>query len=163
MRKVVRTSDAPQPKGVYSQAIVAQGFVFVAGQACVNPQTNEYEFGDIQSETRRTLQNIRAILEGAGSSLKEVVRVGVFLADMNDFAGMNEVYKQFFPENQPARTTVGAQLSRIKVEIDCIACLRKRLQEMSVLSLADRSAGILPAHAAKMAALRCSVNSRALR
>jgi 2-iminobutanoate/2-iminopropanoate deaminase len=121
MRKVVRTSDAPLPRGVYSQAIVADGFVFVAGQACVNPQTNDYEFGDIQSETRRTLQNIRAILEAAGSSLKDVVRVGVFLADMNDFAGMNEVYKQFFTEDQPARTTVGAQLSKIKVEIDCIA------------------------------------------
>ena len=125
MRKVVRTSDAPQPKGVYSQAIVADGFVFVAGQACVNPQTNEFEFGDIRSETRRTLQNIRAILEAAGSSLKEVVRVGVFLADMKDFAAMNEVYEEFFPENQPARTTVGAQLPRIKVEIDCIARLSK--------------------------------------
>jgi len=79
------------------------------------------ELGDIQSETRRTLQNIRAILDAAGSSLKDVVRVGVFLADMNDFAAMNEVYKEFFPENPPARTTVGAQLPKIKVEIDCIA------------------------------------------
>jgi 2-iminobutanoate/2-iminopropanoate deaminase len=105
---------------------VADGFVFVAGQACVNPQTNEMEYGDVQSETRRTLQNIRTILEAAGSSLKEVVRVGVFLADMNDFAAMNEVYKQFFPENQPARTTVGAQLPKIKVEIDCIARVSKR-------------------------------------
>jgi 2-iminobutanoate/2-iminopropanoate deaminase len=125
MRKVVLTSDAPQPRGVYSQAIVADGFVFVSGQACVNPQTNEYEYDDIQSETRRTLQNIRAILEGAGSSLKDVVRVGVFLADMRDFPGMNEVYKQFFPENPPARTTVGALLSKIKVEIDCIARVSK--------------------------------------
>ena len=126
MRKVVRTANAPQPKGVYSQAIIADNFVFVAGQGCVNPQTNEFEFGDIQSETRRTLQNIRAILKAAGSSLKEVVRVGVFLADMKDFAAMNEVYKQFFPEDPPARTTVGAQLPRIKVEIDCIARLSKR-------------------------------------
>jgi len=126
MRKVVRSSDVPQPRGPYSPAIVADGFVFVAGQACVNPQTNEMEYGDVQSETRRTLQNIRTILEAAGSSLKEVVRVGVFLADMNDFAAMNEVYKQFFPENQPARTTVGAQLPKIKVEIDCIARVSKR-------------------------------------
>lgn len=126
MRKVVRTSDAPQPRGVYSQAIVADGFVFVAGQGCVNPQTNELELGDVQSETRRTLKNIRAILEAAGSSLQDVVRVGIFLADMKDFAAMNEVYKQFFPENPPARTTVGAQLSQIKVEIDCIARLGKR-------------------------------------
>ena len=120
MRKVVRTSDAPQPKGVYSQAIVSGGFVYVAGQACVNPKTNEFEYGDIQSETRRTLQNIRAILEAAGSSLKDVVRVGVYLSDLNDFAAMNVVYKQFFPEDQPARTTVGVQLPKIKVEIDCV-------------------------------------------
>src|SRR5579863_8305795 len=126
MRKVVYTPKAPQPKGVYSQAIVADGFVFVAGQGCVNPKTNEYEFGDIQSETRLTLQNISAILEAAGSSLKDVVRVGVFLADMKYFAAMNEVYKQFFTEDQPARTTVGVQLPKIKVEIDCIARVNKR-------------------------------------
>ena len=125
MRKVVRTANAPQPKGVYSQAIVSGGFVFVAGQACVNPKTNEFEYGDIQSETRRTLENISAILEAAGSSLKDVVRVGVFLADMKDFAAMNEVYKQFFTEDQPARTTVGAQLPKIKIEIDCIAQVNK--------------------------------------
>jgi 2-iminobutanoate/2-iminopropanoate deaminase len=123
---VVHTPNAPQPKGPYSPAIVADGFVFVAGQACVNPKTNEFEFGDIQSETRQTLQNIRAILEAAGSSLKDVVRVGVFLADLNDFTAMNEVYKEFFPEDQPARTTVGTQLRKIKVEIDCIARVSKR-------------------------------------
>jgi 2-iminobutanoate/2-iminopropanoate deaminase len=126
MRKVVRTPEAPLPKGVYSQAIVADGFVFVAGQACVDPQTNEFEYGDVQSETRRTLENIRVILEAAGSSLQEVVRVGVFLGDMNDFAAMNETYKQFFTADQPARTTVGAQLSKIKIEIDCIARVSKR-------------------------------------
>ena len=121
MRKVVRTSNAPRPGGVYSQAIVASNLIFVAGQACVNPETNQLELGDIQSETRRTLQNLRAILEVAGSSLKDVVRVGVFLADINDFAAMNEVYREFFPEDPPARTTVGVQLDQIKIEIDCIA------------------------------------------
>jgi 2-iminobutanoate/2-iminopropanoate deaminase len=126
MRKVIRPADAPRPKAPYSPAIVADGFVFVAGQACVNPKTNEFEFGDIKSETRRTLQNIRAILEESGSSLKEVVRVGVFLADLHDFAAMNEVYKEFFPEDPPARTTVGVQLPKIKVEIDCIARVSKR-------------------------------------
>jgi len=105
---------------------VADGFVFVAGQGAANPQTNELELGDIQSETRRVLQNIRAILDAAGSSLKDVVRVGIFLADMNDFAAMNEVYKQFFPEDPPARTTVGAVLPKIKIEIDCIARVSKR-------------------------------------
>ena len=96
MRKVVRTFNAPRPGGVYSQAVVAGHLIFVAGQACVNPETNQLEFGDIQSETRRTLQHTRVILEAAGSSLKNVLRVGVFFADMNDFAAMNEVYEEFF-------------------------------------------------------------------
>lgn len=125
MRKVIRTSDAPIPKAPYSQAIVTEGLVFVAGQACINPKTGEFEYGDIKSETRRTLENIRAILEASGSSLKDVVRVGVFLANIDDFAGMNEVYKEFFPEDPPARTTVGVQIRQIKVEIDCVACLSK--------------------------------------
>jgi 2-iminobutanoate/2-iminopropanoate deaminase len=121
MREVIRTPDGPQPRGPYSQAIVADGFVFVAGQGPVNPSTNELELGDVGSETRRTLQNIRAILEAAGSSLGDVVRVGVFLADIKDFDAMNAVYREFFPADPPARTTVGAQLPKIKVEIDCIA------------------------------------------
>ena len=125
MRKVIHTPDAPAPKGPYSPAIVADGFVFVAGQASINPKTGEFEYGDIKSETRRTLENIRIILEAAGSSLKDVVRVGVFLANLEDFAAMNEVYNEFFPEDQPARTTVGVELPRIKVEIDCIAQTRK--------------------------------------
>lgn len=125
MRKVIRTSDAPRPLGVYSQAIVTDGFVFVAGQGPINPKTNEMELGEIRPEVRRTLRNLQAILQAAGSSLGDVVRIGVFLADLNDFAAMNEVFKEFFPENPPARTTVGVQLPKIKVEIDCIARVRK--------------------------------------
>jgi len=123
MRTVIRTSNAPQPVGVYSQAIVAHGFVFVAGQGPINPQTNQLELGDIRSETRRVLENIKAILEAAGTSLKNAVRMGVFLADLNDFQAMNEVFCEFFPVDPPARTTVGCALPRIKVEIDCIALL----------------------------------------
>ncbi len=123
MRQVVRTPEGPQPRGPYSQAIIADGFVFVAGQGPTNPSTNELELGDIASETRRTLLNIQAILEAAGSSLRDVVRVGVFLADIKDFDAMNAVYREFFTVDPPARTTVGAQLPRIKVEIDCIARL----------------------------------------
>lgn len=125
MRKVVRSKKVPQARGPYSPAIIVGGFVFVAGQGPVNPETNELELGDIRSETRRTLANIQAILQAAGSSLSDAVRVGVFLSNMEDFAAMNEVYQEFFPKDPPARTTVGADLPRIKVEIDCIAQVRK--------------------------------------
>jgi len=126
MRKAIRTAEAPRPLGVYSQAIVCDGFVFVAGQGPINPASNEMELGDIRSETRRVLRNIGAILEAAGSSLRDAVRMGVFLADLADFPAMNEVFREFFPEDPPARTTVGCTLPRIKVEIDCIARLRRR-------------------------------------
>jgi 2-iminobutanoate/2-iminopropanoate deaminase len=111
---------------VYSQAIVANGFVFVSGQIPINPETNQLELGDIRAQTRRTLENLRAILLAAGSSLQDVVRLGVYLADFNDFEAMNEVFAKFFPEGPPARSTVGAQLPKVKIEIDCIARLRKR-------------------------------------
>ncbi|HET7841244.1 MAG TPA: Rid family detoxifying hydrolase, partial [Terriglobia bacterium] len=110
MRKVIRTSDAPLPRGVYSQAIVANGFVFVAGQIPVNPKTNELELGDFKSEARLTLRNVQAVLEAAGSSLRDAVRLGVFIADMNDFPALNEVFKEFFDDDPPARTTVAALL-----------------------------------------------------
>lgn len=125
MRKVVKSKKAPRPRGPYSPAIVSGGFVFVAGQAAINPQTDEMELGDVQAETRRTLENIKAILEAAGSSLKDVVRVGVFLSDMKNFAAMNEIYKEYFPTDPPARTTVGVSMPKIKVEIDCIAQVSK--------------------------------------
>jgi 2-iminobutanoate/2-iminopropanoate deaminase len=125
MRKVISTSNAPLPVGVYSQAIVADGFVFVAGQAAINPETNLMELGDIRSETERTLKNIQAILIAAGSSLEHVVRFGVFLSDLNDFAAMNEIFHKFFPSDPPARSTVGVQLPNIKIEIDCIAQVSK--------------------------------------
>src|SRR5215469_15582374 len=129
MRKVVRTADAPRPIGVYSQAIVSEGFVFVSGQGAVNPATNEMEGDDVRSQTRQVLRNIRGILEAAGSSLQDVVKLGVFLADINDFAAMNEVFREFFPEDPPARTTVSCVLPKptMKIEIDCVARVRKRV------------------------------------
>lgn len=126
MLKIVRTSDGPKPRGVYSQAVIADGLVFVSGQVAVNPRTNELELGDIKSQTRRTLRNIEAILHASGSSLREIVRLGVFLADLNDFAAMNEVFLEFFPENPPARSTVGVELPAVKIEIDCVAQVAKR-------------------------------------
>lgn len=126
MRKVIKTSKAPKPSGVYSQGMISGDFIFVAGQGSINPENNQLELGDIRSETRRVLQNIKAILEEAGSSLNNAVRMGVFLADLKDFGGMNEVFREFFPENPPARTTVGCSLPEIKVEIDCIARLNSK-------------------------------------
>lgn len=126
MRKVVRSADIPKPRGVYSPAIVAGDLVFVAGQIPVNPETQELELGDIRSETRRTLRNLALVLEAAGSSLSEIVKLGVFLSDLKDFEGMNEVFREFFPEDPPARTTVGVNLPKIKIEIDAIALVSKR-------------------------------------
>jgi len=123
MRNAILTDRAPKPIGPYSQAIVENGFVFVAGQGCTNPATGEKELGDVRSETKRTLENVRAILEAAGSSMNDVVKCNVYLRDINDFAAMNEVYATFFQAPQPARTTIqaGALPGGIAVEIECIA------------------------------------------
>ena len=128
MRKVVRTVDAPTPIGVYSQAIVSDGLVFVSGQGAVNPATGEMEGDDVRSQTRQVLRNIRGILEASGSSLQDVLKLGVFLADIGDFAAMNEVFREFFPESPPARTTVSCVLPKptMKVEIDCVARVRTK-------------------------------------
>ena len=121
MRKTIHPKIGAKPKGPYSPGVIAEGFLFVAGQAPINPETNEIEYGDIRSETRRALLNVQDVLEAAGCSLRDVVRVGVFLSDLEDVQAMNEVYREFFPEDHPARTTVGVHLPKFKVEIDCIA------------------------------------------
>ena len=123
MRHAIVTEKAPKPLGPYSQAIVEGGFIFVAGQGCTNPLTGKLELGDVRSETKRTFENLRAILEAAGSSLDDVVKCNVYLRDINDFAAMNEVYKTIFAPPFPARTTIqaGALPGGIAVEIECIA------------------------------------------
>ncbi len=114
---------APQPRGPYSHAVRAGDFIFVSGQGPIDPVTNELKLSDVAGETRATLENIRNILKAAGADLADVVRCGVFLADIRDFAGMNQVYSQFFGDIRPARTTVQAILPAhgSKVEIDCVA------------------------------------------
>jgi 2-iminobutanoate/2-iminopropanoate deaminase len=124
-RRVVTSSKFPRVLGPYSHAVVAGGFVFVAGQAPINPISQEFELGDIAFETRLELTNMSFILEAAGSNLASVVKVNIHLASLDDFEGMNEIYKRFFPTDQPARTTTQAILrSERKIEIDCIARLR---------------------------------------
>lgn len=123
MRQVVRTDKAPQPVGPYSQAIVHKGVVYVAGQGPTNVETGETPDSPGE-QTRQVLKNIQAILEAAGTSMANVLRTNVYLKDRYDFAEMNAVYAEFFPNEPPARTTVEAHPPvNIRVEIDCIAAL----------------------------------------
>jgi 2-iminobutanoate/2-iminopropanoate deaminase len=125
MKKVVRTTEGPAPQAPYSQAIIANGLVFVSGQGPINPKTGKIILGDIKDQTRLVLDNVATILKAAGSSLDKAVKCSVFLRDIRDFEAMNEVYKTYFKENPPARTTVqaGDIFGGIGVEIDCIATL----------------------------------------
>ena len=124
-KKVVYTDKAPKPIGPYSQAIIAGNFVFVAGQIPIDPETGEIVKGGIEEQTRRVLENIKAILEAAGSSLDKVVRVQVFLADLKLFEKFNKVYAEYFKENPPARVTVEVSSlpKGVLLEVDVIATL----------------------------------------
>jgi 2-iminobutanoate/2-iminopropanoate deaminase len=123
--RTIRTDRAPGAIGPYSQAIVAGNLVFTAGQIPLDPATGELVQGDVSAQTERVIENLRAILEAAGSSLTKVVKTTVFLADMNDFAAMNEVYARYFGDHRPARSTVqAARLPRdVRVEIEAVAVL----------------------------------------
>jgi 2-iminobutanoate/2-iminopropanoate deaminase len=123
MRKAVTTDKAPRPVGPYSQAIIEGDLIFLAGQGPGNPETGQLEMGDVRHETRRTLDNMKGVLEAAGSSLDKVIKCNVYLRDINDFAAMNEVYATYFSAPPPARTTIqaGALPGGIAVEIECVA------------------------------------------
>lgn len=122
-RQAIATSNAPAAVGPYSQAIVAGDLVFCAGQGAIDPQTQEVQHGSIAAETERTLRNLGAVLDAAGCTFADVVKVTVFLVDLDDFAAMNGVYAGFFPDPPPARTTVqvAALPKGFKVEIEAIA------------------------------------------
>ena len=125
VKKVVKTDKAPLPVGPYSQAIIYGNLVFVAGQISIDPATNTFVQGTIEEEARRVLDNIKAILEEAGSSMEKVVKTTVFLADIEDFGRFNEVYQQYFPSHPPARSCIqaGRLPKGMRVEVEVIAHL----------------------------------------
>ncbi len=123
-RRIVKTRRAPGAIGPYSQAVIAGGFVHCSGQIAIDPETGELVGGDVAAQTERVLENLAAVLEEAGTSLSRAVKCTVYLADLGDFAAMNEVYARYFPgESPPARACV--EVSRlpkdVAVEIDCLA------------------------------------------
>jgi 2-iminobutanoate/2-iminopropanoate deaminase len=122
-KRVIRTDDAPAAIGPYSQAVIAERWVFAAGQVALDPRTGQLVPGDVRIQTKRVMENLKAVLGAAGSSMDRVVKTTVFLRDLNDFGAMNEIYGEYFQENPPARSTVQvAKLPRdAAVEIDVIA------------------------------------------
>jgi 2-iminobutanoate/2-iminopropanoate deaminase len=123
MKNVVITDRGPKPIGPYSQAIKANGFIYLSGQVALDPQSGELVGSDVRQQTERVLENIKGILEAAGANLHHVIKTTVFLKDMNDFSAMNEIYARYFTAAPPARSTV--QVSRLPkdalVEIEVIA------------------------------------------
>jgi 2-iminobutanoate/2-iminopropanoate deaminase len=124
----LKVEDAPAPKGAYSQVVRAGDFLYVSGQGPIDPETQEFAFSDIRAETKLILENVERVLAGCGASRRNIVKCGVFLAKVTDFAAMNEAYAAFFGEIRPARTTVQAALVEdgMKVEIDCVAYLPQK-------------------------------------
>ena len=122
-RRVIRTPNAPQPIGPYSQGVMVDGFLFVSGQGAIDPKSGRLVGTDIQSQTRQTLANVRNIVEASGLLMPDLVRVSIYLKNMKDFKAMNEVYKSFFTDALPARTTIQAELPlpEMLIEIDAIA------------------------------------------
>ena len=125
MKKVISTKDAPQAIGPYSQAIAANGFLFISGQLGVTP-SGEFAGADVKSQAQRSLQNLQAILSEAGLGFENVVKTTIFLADIADFAAVNEIYAEFFKEPYPARSTVAVKTlpKGGLVEIELIAAIK---------------------------------------
>ena len=122
MKEIISTNQAPKAIGPYSQAVRTSGFLFTAGQIALDPATGQVVEGDVARQTNRVMENLKAIVEAAGSSLDRTLKATVYLKDMGDFAAMNEVYARYFPVNPPARSTIeAARLPRdVRVEIDLI-------------------------------------------
>lgn len=122
-KRIIYTEKAPKPIGPYSQAIIAGDFIFTSGQIPIDPKTNQLVQGDIKEQTKQVLENLKAILEEAGVTFDDVVKVTVYMKDLNEFSAMNEIYSEYFKNSPPARTTVEvSRLPRdVKIEIDLIA------------------------------------------
>jgi reactive intermediate/imine deaminase len=123
-KEPISSQDAPPPGGAYSQAIAAGEFVFLAGQGPFRPDGSKVD-GSFEDQARQTLRNLAAVAEAAGASLADAVRVGVFLREMRNFAAMDEIYREFFAEPRPARTTVQSDLPGFEIEVDAVL-LRER-------------------------------------
>lgn len=123
MKEIITAEKGPKAIGPYSQAVKANGFIFTAGQVALDPATGQMAQGGVAAETARVLENLKAVVEAAGSSLGQAVKVTVYLKDMSDFAAMNEVYARYFSSNPPARSTIEAvRLPReARVEMDLVA------------------------------------------
>jgi 2-iminobutanoate/2-iminopropanoate deaminase len=123
--RTISTDKAPEAIGPYSQGIAASGFLFLSGQVPLDPATGDLVEGTVQEEVTRVMENLKAVLEAAGSGLDRIVRTTVFLTDLKDFAAMNEVYARYFGAHRPARSTVqvAALPKGARVEIDAIAAL----------------------------------------
>lgn len=124
-KQVITTDNAPAAVGAYSQGIIANGFVYTAGQVPLVPGTKNLAEGGIKAQTRQSLENVKGVLEAAGSSMANIVKTTVFLADINDFADFNAVYSEYFPENPPARSAIqaGALPLGAMIEIEAVALL----------------------------------------
>ena len=124
-KQVITTDNAPAAVGAYSQGIIANGFVYTAGQIPLVPETKKMVEGGIKEQARQSLENVKGVLEAAGSNMANVVKTTVFLADINDFADFNAVYSEYFPENPPARSAIqaGALPLGAMIEIEAVALL----------------------------------------
>ncbi len=122
-KKIIHTGNAPAPIGPYSQAVQAGGMLFISGQIAINPETGELDMTDIETETRRVMKNLQAILQAAGLNFNDVVKTGIFLSDMGHFAKVNEVYGSYFKSDFPARETVAVKTlpKNVNVEISMVA------------------------------------------
>lgn len=125
MKLIVRTSDAPEAIGPYSQAVIHNGIVYCSGQIPLDPVTMEFVGDSIEDQTAQVMKNLGAVLKAAGTNFGKVLKCSIFLSDMNDFAKVNEIYAGYFPDNPPARETVAVKTlpKNALVEISCIAAL----------------------------------------